>query len=660
MNNEIDKNLKAAIDGNKASYDTIISIPKEDMIGYFERDLARTTKNLPEDIFGFGNGYDVRGNAQPVKGGVVDLTPANLYLVGKLLGTYYASAGDKVLLTGDIRLHTPILRYCMALGIASVGVSVDYAPDFLTTGAHNLLATENRGNYRFMVQVSGSHGASPKNGFKIKVDLGEKILEPLYAEKLEDLYKNRAKVRTGTAAGNITKVSGLEQFVVDMLDQTLPPVLNDEIVVIDPRAGAAGPIISALLKKRGFGLVDMDKTAKVELVATIKRMWDGGVHRIAVMLNMAPDGNMGRGIWDPSLSEALKPSQELVDLINGSLTGPMPSAIGAVFDGDADRISAILEDGRAVPAFEMTLPYYQRFLIDPDNQAAIIRMAKAGNAPVKVVCDVRANSKLLNLVDQINKKLQAMSGIKDRNVVEGYFITTGYPPQLKFMQNRIAELEAFVNNKKDLRGDAVFMKQFEHMKRTYFTAEASGHNFFHISKAYPERICDCAISGFFTLLNIRETIGSFEATCVGLEPGRSRYALTELFDKFPPAYSSNEVIVSIPNNIKVSTAKKIGAWMKEHFEKQLKTYGDAKREGDYLVQPKDDGYVTVSGFKVQLKDGRSALVRWSNTSEKLTTIFEGRNPADLASIMKEITDRLRQEGTVDVVPLDREIARIVG
>ncbi len=45
----------------------------------------------------------------------------------------------------------------------------------------------------------------------------------------------------------------------------------------------------------------------------------------------------------------------------------------------------------------------------------------------------------------------------------------------------------------------------EKLAKTYFTAEASGHNFFHISETYPERICDCGIAGFQTLLSQRET-----------------------------------------------------------------------------------------------------------------------------------------------------------
>ncbi len=683
-NIEIDMNkldmeviLTNAVNVGTDAYNAIISMPKEKLTGYFEQFVAEGLKNIPEDLFGKGFAYDVRGNAQPISGGIVDLTPLNVYIVGKLLGTYYAKEGDKALVTGDIRNHTPILRYMLALGAASVGVNVEYAPDFLTTGAHNLLSTENEGNYKFMVQVSGSHGVSQKNGLKMKAYLGKKdeegrmILEPLYAGKLEDLYwKNRAdkvrqtELRKPGNIGGLKEITGLANAYVETLDSNLPPIQKDEIVVVDPRAGAAGPSIMNLLLKRGFAVIDMDdiRNDKQEALSRIKTLWSdprrkSGNFRAAILINVKPDGNMGRGIWDPSKAEALKDTQEMVTLINKSSSADMPKAVGFVFDGDADRLTAIREDGVGVPAFEMTLPYYQRFLLNESNQSVMINLAKAGFGSIKMVCDVRANSKLLSLLNKVNKELQDKSGIKDRNIIEGYFITTGYPPQLGFMNNRIAELDKFVNSKPELKKDADFMGQFAGLKRTYFTAEASGHNFFHISRRYPNRVCDCALAGLMTLLHIKET-----ATERELKNPAEGELLTNLFANFPPAYSSEEIRVSIPNAIKIDTARKVGAWMKEKYGALLKPYSEPAREDDYLIQSKDDGYVTVSGFKIQLKDGRTALVRWSNTGEELTTIFEGPNWAGLISIVKEITERLRQETGkgVNVANLDKEIERLEG
>jgi len=97
---DMDTIFDIAISGDKEAYDTVVNMPKDQLTAYFESNLGETIKNLPEDIFGFGKGYDIRGNAQSVEGGVVNLTPANLYLIGKLLGTHYADAGEKALITG--------------------------------------------------------------------------------------------------------------------------------------------------------------------------------------------------------------------------------------------------------------------------------------------------------------------------------------------------------------------------------------------------------------------------------------------------------------------------------------------------------------------------------------------------------------------------------
>lgn len=664
--------LDRAVNGDENAYKTIIHMPREKLIAYLETSVKDGLYKLPEGPFGFGNGYDIRGNAQPITGGIVDLTPLNVYIIGKLLGTYYADAGDKMLVTGDIRIHTPILKFMLALGASSVGVNAEYAPDFLTTGAHNLLSTDNEGNYKVMAQVSGSHGVKEKNGLKIKAFLGKKdvnsrmILEPLYAERLEGLYwKDKANgvrqtgLRKEAEAGSVKEITGLVEKIVNTLDKTLPPTEKDEIVVIDPRAGAGGPIILKLLKKRGFFVIDMDKIDKKELISKIRAVWnapgrENGKFRAAVMLNVKPDGNMGRGIWDPSKPEALKDAIELVNLINSNLLEGMPKSFGAVFDGDADRITGILEDGTGVPAFEMTLPYYQRFLLDESNQEVMVRLSKAGFGPVRVVCDVRANSKLLALIDKVNGDLQK-ANMYDKNILEGWFITTGYPPQLGFMNNRIAQLDEFVNSNPELKKDADFMEKFARLKRTYFTAEASGHNFFHVSERYPDRVLDDAIAGFFALMNIRETLTPAEV------PGmKKELLLTDVFGNFPIAYSSQEIRIPIPNLVKIAIATEIGAWMKERYGRELKPYTPPVEEDDYLIQPKDDGYVTVSGFKVQLKDGRTALVRWSNTGEELTTIFEGRDLASLISIMREITERLRLEVKrgVHVSNLDKEITRL--
>lgn len=714
--------LQAAVIGDETAYQAIKSMPVEEVIAYLEGDIEKTMSKLPEGLFGFGLGYDVRGNAIPIvknidkdilasynfrihgllwdylieKTGLseqalakqiteekkkrigkqqirkiknnvnalLNMTPENLYAIGKLLGLAYADKGDRVAVTGDGRLHTPIFRYFLALGAASVGVDVDFSEESLTSGAHNVYAAENPNKYKWQTQISGSHGVYQKNGAKIKIDFGNGSLDPFFGKDLDNIYRHRAEIlakandRSDTI-GRVSEIEGIGDTVVDLYNENLPQMTKDEMLVIDTRAGNAGPINKKFLEKRGFEIVDVDEVLGVKgipdadiasliqkdgskILERLNSIWKSKKHQIAFMINMHPDPYMRRGIWDPSQPVALIPTKNLINLINSNLEKGMPEAIGGVYDGDADRFTAIKENGDAVPAFEMTLPYYQRFLLDPKNKDAIIKIAKAGGDPLWLACDVRANSTLEKLIAKINKIMQEESGIKDRKLLQGMYINTGYPPQISFVEYRIREMKNFVDNTPSLKKDSVFMENFRHLCRTYYTAEASGHNFFHVSTNNPERPCDCGLSAFVSLVNIKETIGDVEAPY--LDMGQKQdYRITDLFETFPSDYTSSEIRVDIPNSIKIKTATELGRWLKDTFGLDLRetNAGEILRIGNMILQPVEHGFIEVAGFKAQFKDGRSVLIRWSNTGEQLNLIFEGYGMNSLIGLMEKVYNQAK-------------------
>mgnify|MGYP003392737759 CR=1 FL=1 len=688
--------LQNAENGNEEACGKIETMPINTLVTYFEKNIERTVKNLPATLFGTGKAYDARGYVLPSTdkdGNLIpaSLTPENVYVIGKMLGTFYSKEGGLNLLTGDMRLDTPILRYVLALGYASVGANVEYAPDIISTGAHNLLTTENpNGKYTTVVQVSGSHNPPGQNGVKMKVDFGKGKIEPLYAQDLRNMYdrlmelsKKGESLRKPAKIGSVTRLKEgeLENFVINMLNETLPAVVKDEIVVIDARAGATGNIIKGLIRKRGFTIVDMDdivdmgngelvmaETQKKDLLSRIGDAWKAGrenERRIAILLNIRPDGSMKRGIWDPAKEKAREATAALVNLINSNLSKEMPQAFGVVFDGDGDRITTILENGKDVETLAMYLAYYQRFLLDEANQNVLIRLAKSGfKEPVKVTCDVRANSVLLNLIKNINSYLQVKAGITDRDIIKGFYIQTGYPPQLDFVTTRVGELEAFIKETPSLSKDVNFMRDFQHFKETFFTAEASGHNFFHTSKTYPERVCDDAIAGFIVLMHIKETIGSFEAPALNIKGTRTQgYTLSDLYNGFPVSVSSREVDVGIsPQQFanKNELVAALGEGMKKVFKGELKADQPLIEEGNYGIQSVEGGVIMVAGYKIQLKDGRTALIRASETSQKLTTIFEGFDLPSLIGIMKTIRGLLAEKGISvnNLAAMDAEIKRL--
>src|SRR3989338_5528710 len=409
--------LQEAIKGDKDAYLAIKNMNPNYVIAHFESGLAGTIDNLPEDLFGYGFGYDIRGNAMEIPGGFIGMTPANLYAIGKMLAIKYCSPGDRFLVTCDMRLHTPILRYAVVLGAASVGAQVDFSEEALSSGAHNVYSAENPKGYKVQVQMSGSHGVFQKNGAKIKADIGDNRLDPVYAQELVSLYTDRQNIlikaeTRNTKDAQIQEITGIEDVIADMHDRSLPETDKNEILIIDARAGGGGGLTAKLLAKRGYEVIDTDEVLGIlgqaadmtvllgdgnniaKILSILDSNWQSGKHKIVFMLNMHPDPLMRRGIWDPSKPEAMVPTLTLVKAINSSLREGMPQAIGGVFDGDADRVGAVKENGEDIPAFEMTIPYYQRFLLDPQNKSAVIEMISSGGEPLWLACDVRANSKL--------------------------------------------------------------------------------------------------------------------------------------------------------------------------------------------------------------------------------------------------------------------------
>lgn len=678
-----DEDLEA-IKGNKDAYVAIKNMNPNDIIAYFlEAGLADTITNLPEDLFGRGYGYDIRGNALEIKGGIIDMTLGNIYAIGKLLALKYLKPGDKFLVTGDTRMHTPILRYAMALGAASVGADVDFSEEALSTGAHNVYSAENPKGYKAQVQVSGSHGVFQKNGAKIKIDLGNNRLDPVYGEELAAVYTGRQDIIAGANARNIKnakvrEVSGIEDAIVDMYDRSLPSTEKDEILVIDARAGGGGSLASKLLAKRGYEIIDVDEVFGIlgqsadmrnllsdqnnvaKILNILNEKWDSGKRKIAFMLNVHPDALMGRGIWDPSKPEAMIPAVTLINSINVNLREGMPQAIGGVLDGDADRIGAIKENGEDIPAFEMTIPYYERFLLDPQNKAAIIEMARYGEK-LWLACDVRANSKLKRTLAKLDNSIKE-EGRLDSNVLKLVYINTGYPPQLGFVAWRIQKMKEFVDSKPGLRDNPVFMENFRHLIHTYYTAEASGHNFFHASPGNPERPCDCAIAALVSLINIKETMDSIEVPALGMQRENAQ-PLVVLFETFPSVFTSNEIRVVIPNAVKIATAHKLGAWLQEKYGAQLLEQKTEKiKIDDFELQSVEDGLITVAGYKAQLKNGDSILIRWSNTGEQLTLIFEGHDMESLFNNIGIVYNKMLEEkqnvSGLDLADLEKEIKRI--
>jgi len=611
--------FKLAVNGSKEEggveaytklKETALKSP-EALINYFETLLPVIASSLSEDIFGKNFGYDIRGNTLPIPDGVINLTPNDCYLTGKALGKIYARHGDTILITGDQRWHTPTLRLAMALGFISVGVNADFSDEILGTGEHGLLSGENPYHHKIMIQISGSHNVPEKNGAKIKIDKGDEKgirLEPLYGVGLSEVYtqikENKLDFAVPKKFGHLKEIDGLVDEVVKTLDKSLPKIDPEQPILFDCRNSALIDVLKKLVEKRGLKNV----------------RW----------YNDTPDPSMPGGIWDPSKPAALVLAKKELNKWNQQLktAGSAYRAVAFIFDGDGDRATAILEDGSVVPAFEMTLPFYQRFISDPINIVVIKQLRKAGFAEkIWLACDIRATSALMSLIDTYPD-------------YAGYYIQPGYPPQRDFVRWRIAELNKFVDGNAVLAKDMEFIRNFDHFKNTYFTAEASGHEFFHICPTYPDKVIDAGIAVVFNLLYIKKTIPANEAKDGKFNsklPKKSSFELIDLFKAFPKTFSSDEVRIVVPNSIKAKLEQIMAKKLKGKYKNELiPTNVVIRKIDDMIIQPKEQGAIEVEGIKIQLKSGGSALFRKSNTDEKATLIFEGANYDELIRLMSDM------------------------
>ncbi|MBU1006090.1 MAG: hypothetical protein KKH08_00680 [Candidatus Omnitrophica bacterium] len=506
----------------------------------------------------------------------------------------------------------------------------------------------------------------------MKVDFGKGKVDPLYAEDLSDLWQDRMAILAkakNRKIGSVNEVTGVLDSIIEMYDKTLPSMDKPEIIVLDTRAGNAGEQNYKFFKKRGFEVVDMDEVLGVKgvpeadmasliaekkdvILSILKQKWHDGNKQIVLMLNAHSDPYMRRGIWDPSKKEAMQACVQLVKLVNDNLEGDMPKVFGGVYDGDADRFGAVKENGEAIEAFEMTIPYYQRFLLDPQNMDAIAKIVKSGGEPIWLACDVRANSKLEKVLKRTNDIIKNKYGLR-QDVIKAVYINTGYPPQLSFVEWRIAKMREYIENTPELKNDGQFTEDFLHLAQTYYTAEASGHNFFHAAPGNLERPCDCGMAALVAEINIRETAAGIEAKYADMGD-KEEYTLVDIYDSFPGTFTSSELRLFIPNSIKIETAHRLGKWLKDKYSADLKeiTFAEPVKEGNMLLQPAEDGFITVAGYKAQLKNGDSILIRWSNTGEQLQLLFEGNTLESLVAKMTEVEQRLKEEEGVGLIVTD--------
>jgi len=251
--------------------------------------------NLNESMF---REYDIRG--------VVELDFPNdvVESLGKAFGTYISrQKGNIISVSGDIRETSPILKTNFINGILSTGVNV------IDTG---MLPTPV--NYYSMyhlntdaaVQITGSHNPNEFNGFKFSC-----MNESFYGEKIQ-LLKNMILNKDFITGNGLLKKQDIINDYIEMLCSKI--TINKKLkVIIDSGNACACITVPQTLKKLG---VEVE-----ELYCNV-------------------DSSFPNHHPDPTVDSNLK------DII--SIIKEKDFDLGMAFDGDADRIVVIDENGEII------------------------------------------------------------------------------------------------------------------------------------------------------------------------------------------------------------------------------------------------------------------------------------------------------------------------
>jgi phosphomannomutase/phosphoglucomutase len=271
--------------------------------------------------------YDIRGIVDK------DLTLDLVETLGKGMGTYFRRQNRREVAVGrDCRLSSPAYSEALAKGLLSTGCSV---VDLGTIPTPLLYFAIYYKAFEAGVMITGSHNPPDYNGFKIMSGK-----ETLYGETIQEVYRlikddKIIEDKEGTRrAYNI--VREYQDYVLKNI--SLKRTLK---VVVDAGNGTGGVVAVPVFKKLGCEVVE---------------------------LYCDMDGRFPNHHPDPTLPDAMK------DLIK--TVGAARADLGVAYDGDADRIGIVDDEGHLIWGDQLMI-FFARDILKTNPGAAIISEVKA-------------------------------------------------------------------------------------------------------------------------------------------------------------------------------------------------------------------------------------------------------------------------------------------
>ena len=290
--------------------------------------------------------YDIRGKAS---GDDAPLTTEAAYAIGRAFGTYlYQVEKRRVVVVGrDNRHSSPALMDAAMAGLVECGCHV--VDIGLTSTPLVYWHAVHRGDAGGMM-ITGSHLTPDQNGFKLCVGALN-----LYGDQIQDIRRLIERGQFISDNGHIDCIESLDGYTADIVPKLRVP--RSLKIVVDAGNGTAGLIAPRLLRPLGHQVT--------ELFCEI-------------------DGSYPNHQPDPQAAENMRALAQKVCEIGAD--------VGIAFDGDADRMGAVDEQGNVIAA-DRILALLARDMLTRHPGAAVVadvlssqvlfdEVERAGGVPV--------------------------------------------------------------------------------------------------------------------------------------------------------------------------------------------------------------------------------------------------------------------------------------
>jgi phosphomannomutase/phosphoglucomutase len=272
--------------------------------------------------------YDIRGIWEK------DLTPEVIELLGRGYAAHLLKSIDKekakVSVGWDARLHSPIIRDSLIKGITESGVDVidlGLCPTPLQYYSLYTLSVDGG------VMITGSHNPPEFNGFKMSVGKGT-----IFGDAIQNIRNIIDSGDFKRGGGSVESYPIINDYMADVKEKFTS--LSGVKVVVDAGNGTGGVVAPAIMKALGADVVE---------------------------LYCEPDGNFPNHHPDPTLEESL------TDLVAKVKETGAHAGIG--YDGDADRIGVVDEEGNVIWGDKLMI-IFSRDILKENPGAKIIGEVK--------------------------------------------------------------------------------------------------------------------------------------------------------------------------------------------------------------------------------------------------------------------------------------------